>query len=83
MSRTLLITIAVAAVSLLSGETALAQCALCRTAAAAQNPEAASALNLGILVLLIPAAVIFNGIFLLAYRCRDSNSGRNGETDLR
>ena len=53
---------------------ALAQCAMCKAAAAASS--AADTLNLAILVLLIPPVTIFCAIFIVAYRYR----GAEGET---
>jgi cytosine/uracil/thiamine/allantoin permease len=47
---------------------ALAQCALCRTAAEQAGAETANALNLGILMLLIPPVAIFCTIFAVAVR---------------
>ena len=52
---------------------AFAQCPMCRASAeAGANGNAAfsGALNLGILVLLIPPVLIFCAIFFLAYRYR-------------
>ena len=46
-----------------------AQCSMCRTAAAAQGPEAARAMNTGVLLLLTPAVALFTGIFALAFLC--------------
>lgn len=45
-----------------------AQCGMCRAAAAASG--AANALNLGILLLLVPPVAIFCGIFIVAYKYR-------------
>ncbi len=45
-----------------------AQCAMCRTAAAAQA-HAAGTINTAILILLLPAVALFSGVFLLAFRC--------------
>ena len=49
---------------------ALAQCAMCKAAAAAAGSNAADTLNLAILVLLIPPVTIFCAIFIVAYRHR-------------
>ncbi len=58
-----------AAVFLLAAQAQLlAQCAMCRTAAAAQGAQAVSALNKAILILLFPAIALFSGVFLLAFR---------------
>ena len=48
---------------------ALAQCAMCKAAAAASGNDA---LNTAILVLLIPPVVIFCAIFIVAYRLREA-----------
>jgi hypothetical protein len=53
-----------------------AQCAMCRTAAASQGPQAARALDLAILILLIPAVAIFTGLFWFAYRQMKSKDQR-------
>ena len=48
-------------------------CAMCYADAEAAGPEAARALNLGILALLSPTLLLFGGIFCLAYRRRGEN----------
>ena len=50
----------------------LAQCAMCKTVAAAQSKEAMASLNYGILFLLVPPVAIMSGILLYAFRCRNS-----------
>jgi hypothetical protein len=45
---------------------AAAQCAMCRTAMAAQH-GGAGVFNKAILILLLPAVVLFSGTFLLVY----------------
>jgi ABC-type phosphate transport system permease subunit len=52
-----------------------AQCPMCKAAAASQGPQATSALNLGILILLVPTLAIFIGAFVIAYRYRHSPAG--------
>jgi hypothetical protein len=47
---------------------------MCRTAAASQGPQAARALDMAILILLIPAVAIFTGLFWFAYRRRNSSN---------
>ena len=54
---------------------ALAQCALCRTAAEQAGAETAHALNLGILMLLIPPVAIFCTIFAVAVRHHKEGGG--------
>lgn len=62
----------IAAVLVLAPLQAAAQgCAMCYTAAAQQSAQGKAALDLGILILLIPAIAIFCGVFLAAYRHRD------------
>jgi heme/copper-type cytochrome/quinol oxidase subunit 2 len=56
---------------------ALAQCPMCRNAAAAQGPEAASVLDLAILVLLVPAVSLFCGVYYFSFRYRN----RGGEEE--
>jgi hypothetical protein len=46
-------------------------CAMCKTVAAGQSSEAAAALNLGILFLLVPPVAIMSGLLLFAFRCRN------------
>lgn len=46
-------------------------CAMCRTAAGAADDQGQRALNLAILVLLIPTTSIFGGIIFWAFRKRD------------
>ncbi len=55
----------------LAAGAALAQCPMCRNAAAAQPPEAAGALDLAILVLLAPAVALFCGVYYFSFRYRD------------
>lgn len=63
---------AAALLSLADVSQLLAQgCAMCKTTAAAQSSQAIAALNLGILVLLIPPVAIMSGLFLFAFRRRN------------
>jgi hypothetical protein len=59
--------LALAAAALCAGE-AQAQCALCRTALQDAGETTARAMNLGILVLLVPPVAIFCTIFAVAYK---------------
>ena len=59
----------------MSSAGALAQCALCRTAAEQAGAETAHALNLGILMLLIPPVAIFCVIFAVAVRHQKEGGG--------
>jgi hypothetical protein len=56
------------AAALLWAGGAEAQCALCRTAVEGAGVKAARAMNLGILVLLVPPVAIFCAIFAVAYK---------------
>ena len=58
-----------------SSADALAQCALCRTAAEQAGADTARALNLGILMLLIPPVAIFCAIFAVAVRHHKEGGG--------
>lgn len=53
---------------------ALAQCSMCRTVAAAQGDKAGESLNHAILILLLPAIFLFSGFFALAFRLRREDS---------
>ena len=48
-----------------------AQCALCRTSAAAEGAEASAAVNLAIVVLLLPALALFCSVYWLLFRRGD------------
>ena len=68
-----MVALGTAAATLLAPAAAKAQgCAMCYTAAAAQSQQGIRALDLGILMLLLPAVAIFAGIFWMAYRRRES-----------
>lgn len=51
----------------------LAQCALCRTALEQGGGDASKAMNLGILVLLVPPVAIFCAIFAVAIKREDGD----------
>ncbi len=59
-----------AALAALSMAPAAAQCVMCARTAAAQNAERIKALQLGILVILLPVVSIFGGLLYLAWRRR-------------
>lgn len=83
--RTSLLALAVrvaAALLLALPSRVLAQCAMCRTAAAAQGARAASTLNTAILILLLPALVLFSAVFLLAFRCPAAPASDDESDDL-
>ena len=50
-------------------------CAMCYTSASAAKAGALQALRSGILILLVPALMMFAGIFVVIYRSRDRFSG--------
>jgi hypothetical protein len=53
---------------LLAASTLAAQCSMCRTAVAAQNAKAIESVNYGILILFVPAVLLFSSVFVLAFR---------------
>jgi hypothetical protein len=53
---------------------------MCYTSAAAAKAGALQALRSGILILLVPALVMFAGIFVVIYRSRDRFNGAAGWT---
>lgn len=64
------------------------QCSMCRTALAGQGPVVANTLNTAILILLIPAVILFSSVILLAFRFQSkqtaeeagmANGGTNDE----
>lgn len=59
-----------AALLALCAPEAHAQCPLCKTAVEGAGESAARAMNLGILVLLIPPVAIFCSIFAVAFKHR-------------
>jgi len=63
--------LAIAAVLMGTQLRALAQCSMCRQAAES-SPQFASAINTGILILLIPAVVLFCGVYAVAFRYHGS-----------
>jgi len=66
---------------LLSSTLVYAQgCAMCYTSAAAAKAGALQALRSGILILLVPALIMFAGIFVVIYRSRDRFNGPAGWT---
>jgi hypothetical protein len=68
------------ALALAAGAPLFGQCAMCRTAAAAQGAHAAHSFNKAILILLLPALMLFSGIFVLAFRFHSAEkSGRSGD----
>lgn len=72
---TLAAALALAAAAALCGADAQAQCALCRSALQNAGETTARAMNLGILVLLVPPVAIFCAIFAVALRRRPGGEG--------
>ncbi len=57
----------------LAAPAAFAQsCAMCYDSAKQQGPEAARALNTGIVVLLLPSLLLFGGVVVTAFRRRET-----------
>ena len=57
---------------------AAAQCSMCRTAAAQAN-----GIDKAILVLFVPAVVLFSGVFLFAFRSQDGSDASGDDTRSR
>ena len=74
--------LAVCALAALAPEAAFAQCPLCRSAAQQAGEQTARALNLAILVLLIPPVSIFCTIFAVAYRKRNGGADEGDDRGL-
>lgn len=73
-----------AALALTSAPHAFAQgCALCYTTAAAAGAAAARSLDLGILVLLIPALALFVSVIVFAIRRASANGFPSPSTEAR
>ena len=68
LSKTAFIAGFSAAMWLLAGSRAWAQCSMCRTALESQGPNAASTVNLAIVILLFPAVLLFSGVIITAFR---------------
>ncbi len=56
-------------------------CALCARNAAATGPEGGQALNFGIILLLVPALLIFVGILLVAFLNRNAEAFPDSSED--
>ena len=63
---------------LLAQRQAFAQCSMCRQSAEA-SPAFAGAINTGILILLVPAVLVFSSVFVVAFRYLDT--GGNDEEE--
>ncbi|HLG15603.1 MAG TPA: hypothetical protein VJH03_14045 [Blastocatellia bacterium] len=65
--------LAVVVATLAAWEPALAQCPMCKQSieASTEGASMAGGINLAVLVLLIPAVLIFAGIFGAVYKYRD------------
>ena len=72
----------VAAFCLLASATPLAaRCALCRSVVAAQNAIAPGVIDKGIIVLFLPAVMVFSAVLVLAFRYRNDGGGRRPPDD--
>lgn len=67
--RVLVVAIALAAVYLLTADSAFAQCVMCR-ASLAGNSSFVKNLNIGVAVLLVPPVGLFCAFFFIAFRNR-------------
>ena len=74
----LIAALALAALSALFPQGALAQCPMCRTALDHGSAAAARTLNIGIVVLPVPPVAIFCSIFAVAYK-KVKGEEENGE----
>lgn len=74
-TRTLLLLLPLAAFAALGGDTALAQCAMCKASAAGLDEAGTRNLNAAVLVLLCPPVAIFCAIAVAAYRHRRPPGG--------
>lgn len=74
-----LIYVAVALLAAASG--AVAQgCSMCYASAAQEDARAQQALNLGIIVLIIPPVLLFAGVMVTAFRRREESYGQDAST---
>jgi len=71
-----------AAIGLLAGGRAWAQCPFCRSALETQGPNAASSINLAIVILLFPAVLLFTGVFVTAFRSAKAASSDAEPKDI-
>jgi integral membrane sensor domain MASE1 len=71
-------TLLIALALLVATSPAFAQgCSMCYASAAAQQAEAQRALNLGIIVLIIPPVLLFAGVMVTAFRRRDESDAES------
>lgn len=71
---TLSLLLTLAALSAFGGESALAQCAMCKASAAGLDEAGTRNLNSAVIVLLFPPVAIFCAIFFVAYKHRKTQS---------
>ncbi len=75
-----LLWVVVAAVALgLASSDVMAQCPLCKMGLGGDGAPSAKAMNLGIVVLLIPPVSIFCSVFWLAFKRRKGGDVEDGE----
>lgn len=72
--RMLMLALAAAAVWLWLAPGAEAQCALCRAALEKGGEQTARAMDLGIVVLLVPPVTLFCSIFAVVYKSRGAEA---------
>ena len=65
------------AVLALAPAAAAQSCAMCYDSAKQQSAQAASALNTGILILLLPSVLIFGGVLVTAFRRREESDSQS------
>ena len=73
---TLAAAFALCALVFAAGETALAQCAMCKSSATGLDGTGAKNLNYAVVVLLCPPVAIFCALFVFAYKRRDPPDDR-------
>lgn len=77
--RALTMLVVVAVLTVAVAPSAAAQgCSMCYASAAQQSPGAQQALNLGIIVLIIPPVLLFAGVLVTAFRRRDESDSLEG-----
>jgi len=72
LAHAMVFAIAIALCLMLSSDSALAQCVMCR-ASLSHNANFIRNFNIGVLVLLVPPVSIFCTIFIIAFRHRKSS----------
>jgi hypothetical protein len=74
-------TLLIALFLLATASSAMAQgCAMCYASSAQEDARAQQALNLGIIVLIIPPVLLFAGVMVTAFRRRDEGDDQDPST---